>query len=312
MTKTALALVCSALIAYAAPCRAQESAGEEEPAAQEAGAVDEVAAESEDALSLPSVTIGALTLQPSLEAGLAYFTQSNSWYGRSTANLGRNSDRWTEGYLTPGLAAELDLADAGRLSAGLSLVGAFTRGTDAAGTNVDENTPTDAAIDDAWLGWNSGSLLAESLGEDALDLSIGRQKFELGSGFLFWEGSTNGGKRGAYWLAPREAYEKTAIAKVETQGFIGRAFFIEPDDDPDTDTKVAGLDVEYALEEGACSPDADVTNCLALGYYNVFSSDIDTPTMSLTTISASAWSARSRFRRMPQSSSPAVTMPGRN
>jgi hypothetical protein len=63
---------------------------------------------------------------------------------------------------------------------------------------------------------------------------------------------------------------------VETQGFIGRAFFIEPDDDPDTDTKVAGLDVEYALEEGACSPDADVTNCLALGYYNVFSSDIDT------------------------------------
>jgi hypothetical protein len=37
-----------------------------------------------------------------------------------------------------------------------------------------------------------------------------------------------------------------------------------------------GVDVEYALAEGACALDADVPNCLAVGYYNVLGSDIDT------------------------------------
>ena len=130
---------------------------------------------------------------------------------------------------------------------------------------MDENTPTDVAVDEAWLGWNSGSLFADSLGEDAVDLSFGRQDFDLGSGFLIWEGATNGGNRGAYWLAPREAFEMTGIAKLETHGFIGRAFYLEPDDDPDTETKLLGLDVEYALAEGGCAADAYPINCVGAG-----------------------------------------------
>jgi Alginate export len=217
-----------------------------------------------------------LTLQPSVEAGVAYFAQNNSWYGRSTANLGRNSDRWAEGYLKPGVGAELELGEAGRRDGRVSLVGAFTRGTDAAGTNVDDDTPTDAALDEAWLGWTSGSLFAENLGEDAVALSGGRQPFQLGSGFLIWEGSTNGGDRGAYWLAPRDAYEAAAVGALDTHGVLAQAFLLQPDDDPDTDTKLAGIDVGYALDEGGCALDAEVPNCVALGYYNVFESDIGT------------------------------------
>ena len=119
---------------------------------------------------------------------------------------------------------------------------------------MDENTPTDVALDEAWLGWNSGSLFADSLGEDAVDLSFGRQDFDLGSGFLIWEGATNGGDRGAYWLAPREAYEMTGIAKLETHGFIGRAFYLEPDDDPDTDTKLARLSMSSTPSRRAAAP----------------------------------------------------------
>jgi hypothetical protein len=277
VTRTAAGLACLALIAHGSLGRADEPpSGEPAAASDTVEAPAEEASSPDDALKLPSVTMGALTLQPTLEAGLAYFTQNNAWYGRSTANLGRNSDRWAEGYLAPGLTGELDLGDVGRVSAGASLVGAFTHGTDAAGSNVDDNTPADAALDQAWIGWNSGSLLAGSLGEDAVDLSVGRQEFELGSGLLIWEGATNGGDRGAYWLAPREAYRMTAIATIETHGVIGRAFYLEPDDDPDTDTKLLGLDVEYALADGACSPDADMANCVALGYYNVVGSGIDT------------------------------------
>ena len=46
------------------------------------------------AAELPSAALGDLTLQPTLQLDLAWFAQRNSWYGRSTANLGRNSDRW--------------------------------------------------------------------------------------------------------------------------------------------------------------------------------------------------------------------------
>ena len=144
MTKVALIAALAALIIHGTASRAQETQ-DPEPAA-ESPTPDEVGAEEEepsDAFALPSATMGALTLQPVLGAGFAYFTQNNSWYGRSTANLGRNSDRWVEGYVRPGFGATLDLSEAGRVRGGISVVGTFTRGTDAAGTNVDENTPTD-------------------------------------------------------------------------------------------------------------------------------------------------------------------------
>ena len=85
------------------------------------------------------------------------------------------------GRRTPGLDASLDLHGSGSLYGRLSAVGAFTRGVDAAGTNVDDDTPSDVATDDAYLGWKSGSLLADALGEEAVDLSFGRLPFELGT-----------------------------------------------------------------------------------------------------------------------------------
>lgn len=272
-------LAAAALIAgFALPIGhlwAQE-ATDEPAAAEEATAGEEDGEAESDTIALPSATFGALTLQPTLEAGTALFTQNSSWFGKSTANLGKNSDRWVEGYVAPGFGVTFDLGEAGRINGALNVVGAMTHGTDAAGTNVDDETPTDVALNQAWVGWNSGPLLTDSLGEDALDLSFGRQDFQLGSGFLFWQGSTNGGDRGAYWLAPRKAYQAAGIAKLETHGVTARAFYLEPDEDPDTDTKLAGVDVEYALEEGACALDAEVPNCLAIGYYNVFNSNIDT------------------------------------
>jgi Alginate export len=261
LSRIAFAALLAALLVHAGDCLAEEQEGEAPAAA---------------AIGLPSAVLGGLTIQPTLGAGLAMFAQSNSWYGRSTANLDRNSDRWSEGYLAPGFGLTYELGGAGRVNGAFNLVGAFTHGTDAAGSNVGDETPTDAAVNQAWLGWNSASLFADALGEDAVDLSFGRQDFQLGQGFLFWDGSSNGGDRGAYWLAPRKAYQAAGVAKLETHGVTGRAFYLEPDDDPHTDTKLVGVDVEYALAEGACALDADVPNCLAVGYYNVLGSDIDT------------------------------------
>ena len=188
MNKVALIAALAAVIAHGAASRAQE-VPVEEPAVEEVPrtevAEEEPAAEEEasDAIALPAATIGALTLQPTLEAGLAYFTQSNSWYGRSTANLGRNSDRWAEGYVTPGFGATSSLASPGGSRAGFSVVGAFTHGTDAAGTNVDKTRPpTWRSTRPGWAGTRA-PLFADSLGEDAVDLSFGRQNLSSAPAF---------------------------------------------------------------------------------------------------------------------------------
>ncbi|MFO1047848.1 MAG: alginate export family protein [Geminicoccaceae bacterium] len=229
-------------------------------------------------LAIPKLQSGSLAIQPTLKAETAVFAQGNSWYGRSTANLGSNSDRWVEAYVKPGFKLAAGLDGAGRIDGELDLVGALTHGTDAAGTNVGDETPTDVSINQAWLGWNSAELLTEGLGADAVALSFGRQDFKLGNGFLFWQGSTNGGDRGAYWLTPRLAYQAAGIAKLETHGVTAQAFFLEPDDVPDTGTRLAGLDVAYALAESGCAVDnfEIVPSCLALGFYNVFDSELAT------------------------------------
>ena len=231
-----------------------------------------------DEAALPKLEAGSLVIQPRFKAETAVFAQSNSWYGRSAANLGKNSDRWLEGYVKPRFELTAGLDGAGRIDGALDVVGALTHGTDAAGTNVDDETPTDVAINQAWLGWSSAELYQDGLGEDAVALSFGRQNFKLGSGFLFWQGSTNGGDRGAYWLAPRLAYQAAGIAKLETHGVTAQAFYLEPDDDPDTDTQLAGLDVAYALKDAGCVVDSFEIepNCLALGFYNFFNSDLET------------------------------------
>ena len=237
-----------------------------------------VGGEWPDEAALPKLEAGSLVIQPRFKAETAVFAQSNSWYGRSAANLGKNSDRWLEGYVKPRFELTAGLDGAGRIDGALDVVGALTHGTDAAGTNVDDETPTDVAINQAWLGWSSAELYQDGLGEDAVALSFGRQNFKLGSGFLFWQGSTNGGDRGAYWLAPRLAYQAAGIAKLETHGVTAQAFYLEPDDDPDTDTQLAGLDVAYALKDAGCVVDSFEIepNCLALGFYNFFNSDLET------------------------------------
>jgi hypothetical protein len=80
----------------------------------------------------------------------------------------------------------------GSLTVGNGDVGGFTDGGD---KQVD--------VEDLYAGWRSGTLLKDSLGEDGLDLSLGRQKFHVGDGFLIWDGNFDTGGEGAYWLSPR-------------------------------------------------------------------------------------------------------------
>ena len=92
------------------------------------------------------------------------------------------------------------LAGFGSFYGGVSAVASFTRG-DSYGAGFTRDDPESSDIDDAYLGWKSGSVFS-SVGEDAIELSFGRQAFMVGNGFLIGEGHVDQGHDAGYWLAP--------------------------------------------------------------------------------------------------------------
>lgn len=79
----------------------------------------------------------------------------------------------------------------------------------------------------------------------SIDLSAGRQFFQLNDGFLFsrFSGSANAGERGSLYLNSRTAYQMTAWGKVHWKKFNFSAFFLEPQElfkDRQTNTRFLG------------------------------------------------------------------------
>ena len=67
--------------------------------------------------------------------------------------------------------------------------------------------------EDLYIGWRSGTSL--TIGENALDFSVGRSQYPLGHGFLLFDGAAEGGSRGGYWTNARKAFEFAAIGRFQ-------------------------------------------------------------------------------------------------
>ncbi|HET6519892.1 MAG TPA: alginate export family protein, partial [Geminicoccaceae bacterium] len=181
------------------------------------------------------------------------------------ANIGGDADDWIEAAFEAGLDGNLGLNDYGALYGRFSVVGTATRGgIDLAGSNADDGSLDDLAVENAFVGWRSGDLLP-ALGGDAVDLSVGRQDYLVGTGFLF--GDAGADDRGAVWLSPRDAFDFAGIARVTVGSLTGEAVYLTPNDRPDSGTELAGINLDYAIGDVAA---------LGAGYFNVFSSDIPT------------------------------------
>ena len=187
----------------------------------------------------------------SLEAAAGYFDTRNTNFGAGRIDLrdGENTGdaRWQEGYIKPALDAAYHLDQAGRIYGGVAVVGTVTAGDGDAGgyTNAGDD---DSGLERLFAGWNSAKLLADSLGEDALDLSYGQQDFQVGDGFLIYDGSVDQFRKGAYWLAPRNAFERAGLFKINTQPVRGDLFYLKSDEDQDS-TELGGANIEYAPEK---------------------------------------------------------------
>jgi hypothetical protein len=234
-----------------------------------------------------------IQLQPTLELQAAGFWEKNPWLGESRAVIGDNADAWGEGSMEAGLTGTFSLASRGTLEARYSYLGAWTRGgIDAAGSNFPDETAESGLVEDLYLRWRSGELLS-GLGEDALELSFGRQDYRVGSGFLFWDGATSGGSRGAYWLGPRSAFELAAIARLKTGPLTSEAVYLSGDERPDEDTRMAGVNFEW---------DFETLGSAGLGYYRIHQSDDD----ELDGL----WLIDARARLTPFSSLPHLSLSG--
>lgn len=191
-------------------------------------------------------------LKPTLRVDSALFYESNAWFGKSRENAGDHVGFWGEFGAIPGIEGALSLGEYGTLRGRLSGVWTTTQfGLDAAGSNFDDRHPSQLTLEDAYVGWSSGELFP-ALGTDAIDVSVGSQQYVVGTGFLFLDGGTDGGsKRGGYWLGLRKAFEFTAIARLKTGPLLVEAVYLQPNKQPEADTKVAGVNVEWSFGERA-------------------------------------------------------------
>lgn len=198
----------------------------------------------------PLVDTKGTSLSVGLEAGFGLFGTNGANFGAGRFDL-RTDDssseaRWQEAYIKPYLDFEQAAGDSGTLYGGAAAVAAWTGGDGDVGGYT--NTRDDQIdIEALYAGWRSGDLLASSLGEDALDLSYGQQDFQLGDGFLIWDGNLDQFDKGVYWLGLRTALRRAGLVRVNTQPVRADLFHLEADRDHD-DTELAGLNLEYADE----------------------------------------------------------------
>jgi hypothetical protein len=200
--------------------------------------------EEERPTGLPS----RVTWTFNFDAGWGTFGFANSLFDNpKEPGVDENlSDQWFEGYVKPALSASYTLASSSQLYGKVSAVGERTYGSVPAdfGTDVSSFGP-----EDLYFGWRSGN--SWTIGENALDFSIGRSQYRLGHGFLLFDGAAEGGSRGGYWTNARKAFEFAAIGRVKPGAHTVEAFYLDKDEleENDTGSRLWGTNYEYRIGE---------------------------------------------------------------
>lgn len=223
-------------------------------------------------------------IRPSAQFQTAFFTTKKAYGGNTRENLGNDARGWIELGLVPALDGQLSLGDNGTIRVRTSGVWTSTQvGTDAAGSTLTSDGRAQAreklTLEDAYIGWNSGKLFADSLGENAIDLSFGSQPYQigpggpdgdgLGSGFIFYNGGDDGDKRGGFWLGLRNAFQLAGIARLHTGALDAEAVYLRSDELGNVNTEVVGTRLGYDFAELLDMKLARLTGA----YWNLLDSD---------------------------------------
>ncbi|MEO9524828.1 alginate export family protein [Marinobacter alexandrii] len=200
------------------------------------------------------------TIEANLEAMAGYFSASEDY-------LAEGGKDWQEAYATGTVVVDQKLANESSLYGGLGAIALGTFGDgDAAGFTTGDESDVD--LENAYLGWRDR--------EGILDVSVGRQRFQLGDGFLIagdvislGEGLDPLGvdvdRGGAYYLAGRKSFSNTAIFQYDPAGNLrSDLFWLQSDNPYQQDTELAGLNLEWV---------DDSLGTLGLNYLHVLDLD---------------------------------------
>jgi len=208
---------------------------------------------AEDEPGIP-FELGPVNFRATLDAAAAAYSVKNAQFGNGSTS--RTSERaggrtWFEGFVTPGLQFELPTDALGEVYGRISVSASATRGAgDAQATATTSDQPEHFGIEDAYLGWRSGASF--DLPNNLIDLSVGNQPFLVGDGFLIANGTLDGGGRATHVLGPRVAFERTAIARINTDPVRADLFHLQGgvdqvlmygNDAPDT--RLIGANIEW-------------------------------------------------------------------
>ena len=171
---------------------------------------------------------------------------------------------WQEGYAAYGVSGNYGVGSESRVYGAVSLLSSGTWGDgDAAGFTT--GTERRTVVENAYIGWRSGDLMP-ALGSNGFDLSGGRQSYTIGDGFLVYGDAENFGegfdelaaagiapgsldRGGAYYLAGRQAFDKTLILRLGgKQGIRGQVFWLKSDNRAQAKTELAGVNLEYGSD----------------------------------------------------------------
>ncbi|MBN1545239.1 MAG: alginate export family protein [Syntrophaceae bacterium] len=188
-----------------------------------------------------------------LNGGTGLFSDTDPWFGGfgqafnlkspiAEDPLGPGTSTWVEGYIEPGLGGIFQLSDFPLYPYGaVSYLMSGSAGHDI----YNSGTRGYGDFEKLYAG-----VIWDFPGKNSLvDVSIGRQVYQLRDGFLLSKVpvSTSVGDRAALYLGPRLTSENTALVRARAFGLGMDAFLIEPSE-PDeiaTDSQLAGVNLQY-------------------------------------------------------------------
>ena len=158
------------------------------------------------------------------------------------------SPTWQEGYIKYGLSGHHTYSKDATFYGGVSLMSTGNWG-DGDASGVTNGNERQTRLEDAFAGVRN----------DWIDFSVGRQIITIGDGFVINDDALNFGEAidedlsrgGAYWLAGRKAFDKTAVLSLgREQGLRSDLFWFESDNKAQGRPEMAGINIEHNSDIG--------------------------------------------------------------
>lgn len=129
---------------------------------------------------------GRTELNADLNAVFGFFHSQESYAQVRTSS---GSQSWQEGFVKYGLSGSYAFKSGNQVYGAARLIStASWDDGDAAGFTTGSEGRTN--FEDAYVGWKSGNTFSV-LGKDGIDISVGRQKYTIGNGFLIYGDALN-------------------------------------------------------------------------------------------------------------------------